>query len=246
MRSPWRIWWATAVLVGIACQPEANRPIEESSASVIVVNPASASPGAGVTVTTDKAVFSADAGTKVLIGNESVTIQTARSGTEAYVIVPNQPAGVAQVQVVETGKRAGAAGQLNILAAPVQRLLLNFAGNQVQLIDAKPRPGGFGEGGREDGRRLSYDVFDSQGRVVFTNTIVHPTLGRREVYEEQQPGKFFMRGVAESPSSTFVVKIPNLGGPMKVRFYDAAPELDLSTAKGRDARVFLNEIAVGG
>lgn len=235
------------LLAGAACLPLGCPPSQPvPSAGVAGVNLGQASPGSAVTVTADKAVFEGANPANVTIGGQAATIQSVVSGTEAIVTVPNLSAGAAEVRLVEIGKAPGAPGQLTILAAPAQRLILRFGANQVLLLSAQAAIGGVGENAREEGRRISYDVLDSQGRVLFTGAVVHPTLGRAEVFDPLGQGMFSPHQVAVSPSAAFAVKIPNLGGATRVQFFDAAAELDLGTAAGRAARVFLNEITVGG
>lgn len=237
---------AAILLVGMACLPFGCPPPPEPSAGVSDVNPTQASPGSVVTVTADKSVFEGASSAGVIIGGESATIQSTLSATQALVVVPNIAAGAAEVRVVEAGKTPGAAGPLTVLAAPATRLVLSFSGNQVQLVETLPASGGIGESAREGGRRLSYDVLDGQGRILFTGELIHPTLGRAEVFDPLDQGLFAPRQVAVSPSAVFALKIPNLGGATKVRFYDATADLDLGTAAGRAGRAFLNEITVGG
>jgi hypothetical protein len=242
-RKPWRV----LLLVGMTCLSSCNLfwPAEPS-AGVSSVNPAEASPGSTVTVTTDKPAFKGDTAPTITIGGQSAITQSVVSETQAIVVVPQLAPGAAEVKIVEAGKNPGSPGQLSILSAPIQRLVLTFGNNQVQLVSAQPGTGGFGESARESGRRISYDVLDGQGRVIFTGAVIHPTLGRAEVFESLADGKFSIRQVAVSPSAAFALKIPNLGGPTNVQFYDAAADLDLGTAEGRKGRVFLNEITVGG
>ncbi|HSW47232.1 MAG TPA: IPT/TIG domain-containing protein [Phycisphaerae bacterium] len=248
MLAPTRQRWRVILLIGTACLPFGclPPPPPEPSAGVTAVNPSEVSPGSMVTVTADKAVFQGATTPSITIGGQAATIQSVADPTQAVVIVPNLSPGAAQVRVVEAGKTPGAPGPLTVLSAPVTRLILSFGSNQVNLVSAQPATGGFSENARESGRRLSYDVLDSQGRIIFTGEVIHPTLGRAEVFEPLDQGKFVLRHVAVSPSAAFALKIPNLNGATKVRFHDASADLDLGTAAGRAGRVFLNEISVGG
>jgi hypothetical protein len=240
--------WCVLLLLGMTGLPSCSFfwPPPEPSAGVSSINPAEASPGSMVTVTVDKPVFKGETAPIFTMGNRNAILQSFVDETQAIVIVPELSPGAVEVRIVEAGKTPGAPGQLTVLAAPVQRLVLLFGNNQVQLLSAQPGTGGFGENARESGRRISYDVLDGQGRVIFPGAVIHPTLGRAEVFEPLEEGNFAMRQVVVSPSAAFALKIPNLNGATKVQFYDASADLDLGTAEGRKGRVFLNEITVGG
>ena len=214
------------------------------SARVVSVFPDAATPGMIVRVTTDKTAFPSERPARIEMGSQTATIQQVVSVTEADALVPNLPAGQVQVQVREPGKKPGSAGQLTILPASSQQLILSFQNNSVSLMRAQPRAGEASRAAEQDQRRLSFDVLNAQGGLVFTGAVVHPTLGRLEIYDEPRPGERVLRVMPPEQQAVFAIKVPTIpsGGAATIKFYDVPPGVDLTTSPGRAARTLLNEI----
>ncbi|NUO79367.1 hypothetical protein HUU05_04770 [candidate division KSB1 bacterium] len=216
------------------------------SARVTSVDPAAASPGMIVQVTTDKSVFQSRQAAHVEIGEQVAVTQNVLSDTSVEVIVPNLAAGEAEVRVIERGKKAErSAVRLRILPARSQQLVLSFQNNSVSLLSASLRGGEAARTAEPDQRRLSYDVFNEQGGFVYSGALVHPAYGRMEIYDETQTGDRVVRGDKPHDHAVFAVKIPNVPGhQLTIKFYDAPAGVDLNTDAGRAERQFLNEITI--
>ncbi len=239
---------ALALVLSCASTGCAHResPGASLSASIIRVDPDAASPGMHVALTTDQPVFNAKKPPRVQVGKQAAKIAETTSATQASIVVPNVAAGDADVRLLQGEKEIGRPARLRILPPQSERLTLAFADGRVKLIDAAPRAGGYTEGAREAGHRLSYDLVNEKGVVVFTGSILHPTLGRVEVFDETADGKRVIHGERAHARATFVLKIPYLPGRATVRFYDVPADVNLASEDGRKARTFLNEVEIGG
>jgi hypothetical protein len=239
---------AAMILAGGSGTGCAHRRGPDSSppASIIRVEPDSASPGMRVQITSNQPVFNVKEPPRVQVGKQPAKIAETTSTTEVSIIVPNLESGDADVQLLQDDKKLGKPARFKVLPAQSQRLILTFANDRVKLVDAAPRAGGYVEGAREGGRRLSYDLVNDQGAVMFTGSVLHPLGGRSEVFDETPNGKRIINSQHPHAQATFVLKIPNVPGGVKVRFYDVLPGVDLASEQGRTVRVLLNEIKVGG
>jgi len=212
---------------------------------VLSISPEAASPGMIVELKSDRSFADLGSALRVEMGKTVATVQRKVGATEVEILVPNLPPGKVQVRLREEGKRASGAVPFEVLPAQALQVVLSMEGNQIRPVSVTPRGSQYATPAERDQRRLSYDVINDQGGLVFSGEIVHPVEGRKEIFDEPEPGQRIIRGATEQHAGVFVIKIPNL--PAKsftIRFFDVPPSLDLSTLEGRKGRRFINEIKI--
>lgn len=183
-----------------------------------------------VRVTTDKAAFQAKPMASIEMGGKVAEIVREISKTQADVFVPNLPPGQVLVHVRKPGREPGSAGQLTILPAPSLQLTLSFENDSVSVIRAQPRAGEISRMPGEERQRLAFIVRNEQGGLVFTGSVIHPKLGRFEVFDGLQSGERVIHRVPRPQKSVFAIKIPNIfDHTVKIQFYDVPPNFDLTT-----------------
>jgi hypothetical protein len=196
-----------------------------------------------VRVEADKPVF-VDPLPKVEFGRESAQVQQVLSATNVQVLVPNIPPGEAEVRIQEALKAPGKSATVRVLKAPTKKLVLELSGANIRLLSASERGGEYTNTPEQDQRRLSFDVLTADGNLLYTGAIVHPTLGRMEVFDEPQPEKKAMHNEPAMGAAVFELKIPNISGEVVIKFYDVPQGADLSTPEGRAARRYVNQVTV--
>ena len=212
----------------------------------LTVFPSEASPGMIVRLTAGQGPYE-QKGFSVVIGGKPATIQRTLSAKEVNVLVPVLPPGDAEVQVRdERTKKPRATGRMRILPVISQQLVLSFEKDSIKLISAQPRAGEYTRLDEQDQRRLAFDVFNSQGGLIYTGSIVHPALGRMEVFEGRSGKEASVRGVTPPARIVFAVKVPFDPKGAVVKFFDVPPRVDLKTEKGRNSRRYLSEVRVKG
>jgi hypothetical protein len=222
-----------------------SQPIEETQREKedLTVFPTASSPGMIVRVTASQGIC--ECRFSVLIGGKPATIQRALNAKEVNILVPVLPPGDAEVLVRDQrSKKRRATGKMTILQVISQQLILSFEKDKVKLLSAQPRAGEFTGWDEQDQRRLAFDVFNAQGGLIYTGSIVHPAFGRREVFEGHDGKKPWVHGVKPPERVVFAVKIPFDPKGAVVKFFDVLPQVDLNTEQGRNSRKYLNEVKV--
>jgi hypothetical protein len=205
----------------------------------LVVEPASARPGTTVRIRASRPVFQSP-NPSVQIGGRPAALVRRGSDHEVDVIVPVADAGRSRVRVGSGGWSRR--GRVTLLPAPSVELLIALEGSSVKLVRATPRAGEATARALRDQARLSYDVINRLGGLVYTGVIVDPT--RREVFDGPDAKNANLHGTAPSGSAVFAVKVPNVPGRFSVKLYRLGAGIDLATEAGRAQRVPLGELTV--
>lgn len=205
----------------------------------LAVEPAAARPGMIVRVSSTGPVFRKGEGGEVRIAGRPASIVRTVSEREVHVLVPAVEAGAAQVTLGSGGRSAGS---VTVLPAPSVELVVSMEDKKLTLVRATPRAGEVETRVSPDQARLSFDVVNEQGGLVFTGAVADPT--RREVFDGPNARDAVLRGAPRSKKAVFAVKVPNVPGRFTVKFYSVAAGVDLKSAQGRAGREPLGEIVV--
>ncbi|HEX7180674.1 MAG TPA: hypothetical protein VF756_02440 [Thermoanaerobaculia bacterium] len=205
----------------------------------LTVEPAMVSPGMIVRVSSTKPVFRKGEEGEVRIAGRPASIVRTVSEREVDVMVPAVEAGAARVTL---GRGGQSTGNVTVLPAPSVELVVSMEDNKLTLMRATPRAGEVETRVSRDQARLSFDVINEQGGLVFTGAVADPT--RREVFDGPNSQGAVLRGTPRSKKAVFAVKVPNVPGRFTVKFYAVPAGVDLKSTEGRAAREPLGEIVV--
>jgi hypothetical protein len=158
------------------------------------------------------------------------------------VAVPVLEPGPVKVVVRDRGDLVGEA-EVTIVRHPLRRLRLVLRNGEVTIENAYPYNGEYGQIAKT-GRRISYDVLDESGALVYSGAISHPAESTLEVFGDPALEEGIQRVERGESSMQFLVRIPNLEGRTTIRFYEAGPELDLTDPDDRALRELLTEVVI--
>ncbi len=152
------------------------------------------------------------------------------------IVVPLLPVGESTVSVYQ-GNRLLGRGVLQIHDTQSRRLTLAYSASGIQLVgktrSAAPLTGHV----RSRQPRLSFDLVNAQGAVVYSGTILDPQRVNGEVPTGVYDGGRATIGRPKStPSTILFVDVPTPPGPVTIIFYRAEANLDLFTTEGRGKR----------
>jgi hypothetical protein len=230
---------AIAVLVLSALSFGCNK---KSGGSAVTLSPEGASPGMVVRVTTAQPAFSDATAARVEIGGQLAPIVKVVSATEVDVLVPNAAAGESQVKVT-AGKVSGAAA-FTVLPASAQELVLQLKDGRFELVAVHPTADEPNMVTRSQEPQLSYDLINAEGGLVFTGSINHPALARMELFDGPNAQEAILRREPPHPGRpvVFTLKVPIVPRGATVKFYEAAPQVNLLEAAARQNRKPVGEI----
>lgn len=157
--------------------------------------------------------------------------------TAVEVLVPNLVSGGATVSVEYL--RFEGEGEVKILPPSKQRLFFQILEGEIRAVMTQPYTGHYDDMVVR-GRRLSYDVLDSQGRVVHTGAIRYPEGGTGEAF----PGNGQIHRIANRGPISFGVKAPRIKGDVQVLFYDVGDGVDLKSFQDRANRNLIADITI--
>ena len=234
------LWIAIAILFLAALFVFVGRK-KEGGVSGLTLSPEGASPGMVVRVTAAQPAFPDATAARVEIGGQPTTIAKWVSATEVDVLVPNVAAGESQVKV--TGKVSGAA-PFTVLPASAQELVLQLKDGRFELVAVHPTADEPNMVTRSQEPQLSYDLVNAQGGLVFTGSIDHPAQARMELFDGPNAREAILRREPPHPGQpvVFTLKVPIVPRGSTVKFYEAAPEVNLLDAAARQNRKPVGEI----
>jgi hypothetical protein len=150
------------------------------------------------------------------------------------------PAPQAEVVVYADGRRI-VAGRISILPTISRRLVFAFEGDSLRLLRALPSADAPAAHVRTARPRLSIDLVNEHGVLIYSATVLHPLKTPAEgFYLTEGEGKERTTlgiGRAEAPEAvTFSVDIPNPRVPVSVVVYDVPENVDVLTDEGREQR----------
>lgn len=238
------LWMAIAVLfltaLFVGCKPRTKN--EGGGAPALMLSPEGASPGMVVRVTTAQPAFPDAEAARVEIGGQPAPIAKWVSATEVEVLVPNVAAGESKVKV--TGGKISEAARFTVLPASTQELVLQLKEGKLELVAVHPTADEPNMVARSTEPQLSYDLVNPEGGLVFTGSIEHPAQARREVFDGPSAAQAILRREAPHPGQpvVFTVRVPVMPRGGTVKFYEAAPQMNLLDAAARQSRTLVGEI----
>ena len=232
-------WMAIAVLFFAVLFVGCNK---ERGGSAVTLSPEGASPGMVVRVTTAQPAFSDATAARVEIGGQLAPIVKVVSATEVDVLVPNTAAGESQVKV--TGEKVSGAAAFTVLPASAQELVLQLKDGKFELVAVHPTADEPTMVTRSQEPQLSYDLINAQGGLVFTGSINHPALARMELFDGPNAREAVLRREPPHPGHpvVFALKVPMMPSGATLKFYEAAPDVNLLDAAARQNRKAVGEI----
>jgi hypothetical protein len=215
--------------------------VKTAQSSRLEISPTSAHSGEMVFVKKTEGAFSNKSDIQVSISNADAPVVDVSADGLVKVLVPNVKAGSAKVQVKENKEDAGA-GTLTILEAAAEQLLLEMSENgELKVIRKKDDSGDLAYHFAHGDIQLNFDLTDGNGNVIYSGSIPHPQKTGMEIFEDPN-GEKIHREAPMKKSVVFPIRIPKTKGAELIRFYEAGPDMDLTTAKGREERTFISEI----
>ena len=210
--------------------------------SSVTLSPEGASPGMMVRVTTAQPAFSDGTAARVQIGGQLAPIVKVVSATEADVLVPNAAAGESQLKV--TGGKVSGEAAFTVLPASAQELVLQLKDNKFELVAVHPTADEPTMVNRSEEPQLSYDLINAEGGLVFTGSIDHPAQARMELFDGPNARESILRREPPHPGQpvVFALKVPIVPAGATVKFYEAAPDVNLLDAAARQNRKPVGEI----
>ena len=235
-------WIAIAVLFAVlfvGCKPRTER---ETGESAVTLSPEGASPGMMVRVTTAQPAFSDATAARIEIGGQLAPIVKVISATEVDVLVPNAAAGESQVNV--TGEKVSGRAAFTVLPPSAQELVLQLKDNKFELVAVHPTADEPTMVNRSQEPQLSYDLINAQGGLVFTGSIDHPAQARMELFDGPNAREAILRREPPHPGHpvVFALKVPIVPAGATLKFYEAAPDVNLLDAAARQNRKPVGEI----
>ena len=232
-------WMAIAVLFIAALFFGCKK---ESGGSALTLSPEGASPGMVVRVTTAQPAFSDATAARIEIGGQLAPIVKVVSATEVDVLVPNAAAGESQVKV--TGGKVSGAAAFTVLPASAQELVLQLKDGRFELVAVYPTADEPTMVTRSQEPQLSYDLINAEGGLVFTGSIDHPAQARMELFDGPNAREAVLRREPPHPGQpvVFALKVPVVPAGATVKFYEAAPDVNLLDAAARQNRKAVGEI----
>jgi len=203
----------------------------------VKILPERAAPGETVSIRHTSAKFQNKDDITVSIGNRRAGVTDIRDPSTIEVLVPALAPGKVEVRV-QSGNFKGK-GTVNIRRQAKQRVFLTYDAGKISLQMVMPYTGQYGDM-PSTGRRLSYDVFDSQRRLVYTNAIRHPAEWQVEAFPEG--GR--IERVHDDGPLTFGIKIPYVEGGARIEFFDAPDAIDLKSIEARQRRIPIGEVRI--
>jgi hypothetical protein len=238
------LWMAIAVLfltaLFVGCKPRTEK--EGGGAPALTLSPEGASPGMVVRVTTAQPAFSDATAARIEIGGQPAAIAKWVSATEVDVLVPNVAAGQSQVKV--TGGKVSETAAFMVLPASAQELVLQLKEGRFELVAVHPTADEPDMVTRSQEPQLSYDLVNAQGGLVFTGSIDHPAQARMELFDGPNAQEAILRREPPHPGHpvVFTLKVPIVPRGSTVKFYEAAPQVNLLDAAARQNRRPVGEI----
>lgn len=230
------VWIAIAVVFLAALFCSCKRRTE------LTLSSEGASPGMVVRVTAAQPAFPDATSARVEIGGQPAPLAKWVSATEVDVLVPNVAAGESQVKV--TGGKLSGAAPFTVLPGSAQELVLQLKDGRFELVAVHPTADEPNAVARSEEPQLSYDLVNAQGGLVFTGSIDHPAQARMELFDGPNAREAILRREPPHPGRpvVFTLKVPIVPRGATVKFYEAAPQVNLLDAAARQNRKPVGEI----
>jgi len=197
------------------------------------VFPDAAAPGEVVQVRVPSDRFKDPQKLRARIAGKGAPVVRVVDARVVEVLVPFAPTGAATLAIVD-GNRVLGEGPLTVLPPPSRRVVVTIRGKEIKLLRVTPAADPpTGSYRRNDVRRISYDLFNSQGGLVLTGSVLHPSDGGELLHD---PAEGRLRRTKALDPTTIDFVIPRIEGPQTLVVYDTPPGADLADPAGRDRR----------
>jgi hypothetical protein len=191
----------------------------------------------------DRGDFQAYDSLRVTIGGQPTRVSRVLSNTDLDVVVPMQAPGNVDVRLRDGSTTTTASATFAVLDTDCRRFVMRMTGNQVEILRVEPC---FDTADREVATlnpRLSFDLVDEAGSVVYTASIPHPLETHSEVFSRS--GSSATIGRRDPPASAvFWVRFPNLPNARALVVYRVPAGLNIKDQINRDSRVPLDSLGV--
>lgn len=199
--------------------------------------PQEAAPGETIFLQKENAGFKNTSDIGVMIGGRPAPIVRIIDESLVEVMVPKLPPGKAEVVLTHRGRSIGVF-ETTIRPAPLRRLYMTLDGDDFRIDRVRPYTGHY-DRPETRGSRLSYDVVDENDQLIYTGAIRHPEEHTVEVFG--YPDSTSIRREQVRGPKRFILKIPYVDGPVRVRLFRVEDGVDLADARERKRRVFIRE-----
>ena len=206
------------------------------------VRPKSARPGQKIQLHQDNGRFQTYDSLRVVVGPHAAYVRLL-GNNDADVMVPIfTPAGSAIVRLMD-GQNVKGTAKLAVKPPDCVQLVMRVTGGVVQVVRVEPCRGGIRGDVPSLSERLSYDLVDGNGRLLYTASILHPLKEGNEVFSRSGSSASVSRAPASS-SAVFKIRVPVITDARDILLYDAAAGLNLADSTDRSNRVLLESIQV--
>jgi len=159
--------------------------------------------------------------------------------------VPVLPVGDTTVSIYQGSNLLGRR-RLEIRDALTRRLMLEYRDEGIRLIRSTPVASPPTGHVRSRDGRLSFDLVNEVGAVIYSGTVLDPSQVRAEVMtaSPDTPGASVLGRGEYERSGVIFVDIPTPPNNATLRVYRAEVDADLFTVEGRTLRHLIAEISV--
>jgi hypothetical protein len=220
---------------------DAEEPADLGSANL-----GSAAPGQTVTIPFQAPKRPQDAvATRVTIGGRDAPIARSEAGF-VTVYVPNVAPDELAVRVY-VGIVAINPGRITVVSPPYRRFLFAREGNGLEIVRVAPTAGEPDGNVRSMDARLSFDLVDGSGRLLYSTSVLDPAATLNESFAPAAGGGPMALGRSRvEHRSVFPVRLPAVSGARELRVYRAPAGLDIFGSEGRQQRILLRRFALRG
>ena len=199
----------------------------------------SAAPGQSITIPFD--VSNRDRGataTRVTVGDREAPIALSEPG-RVTVYVPALPPGEVSVRVY-ADRVLVASDRIEIVVPPRRSFLFARSGEEIELLRVRPTSSEASHNVRSMEARLSFDLVDGSGTLLYSTSVLDPSEGSAESFTRSEEGTALSPGHTRvEHRSVFPVQLPAMPTATEIRVYRAPAGLDIFTPEGRAQRILL-------
>jgi hypothetical protein len=216
-----------------------------AGAGILTVSPSSARPGDVVRLTDPDARFLSRSSLRVRVDTLWAPIIRMVSNSEVHIIVPKV---LPETTIVAARDTRGvfSAGFIIVRDSPTRQLVFSVVPDTVMLVNvvrASDRPTRDTPSTLEP--RLSFDLISANGDALHTCSVPNPVRVPGELFAgDATTGTLSARRYGILPRATVAIRVPNDYAAVKVRVFEVAAGVDLSTPLGREQRTLLREFPV--
>jgi hypothetical protein len=182
---------------------------------------------------------------RAMFGKDTPAAARLTPDGDIEVIVPMIPAGESSLSIYQ-GQNLLGRGTMEVRESATRLLTISYGPDGIAFLHESPGMGTPTGHVRSRQPRLSFDLINARGAVVYSGTILDPAETRAEVLTQASANGGPMqvgRGALET-SGVIFVEVPTLPGPASLRVYRAAANLDLFTTEGRGQRRLIGTFEV--